>query len=575
MFVRTSPQRGLFETDALLSEKGRALLKRSWAESFARDVLPRLLVLEPQLEPLYSDTGRPNWSAARMLGLVLLRELLGLGSDREVVEALAFDARFHHALGLAPEEAYLSRRSLVEFRRRFQTRGPELAREIFDEVTAAAIEALDVRTSTQRIDSTFVTSNIALRGRAALLAEALEKLLDALGTERRVRVQDEILAWYGDQDGWDSRVSFEQVARWLHRVLREFRNDEDVTSMASYDLALDLLSQHVTLIERGRPPSDDDDDDDGPDDDPPATPSAPKKKKNTKQRSRSKTKAQHAARRKQRMKASIESTDQDVDVVASKETDIDRIQSVHDQDARFGLKGTGYHAQFAETCGNTDVELITDVAVTPANTSDMTMLTGIVESLTNHGRKPEVLLADAGYTSGDNLVHCEDRDIELVGPVRRARVERALDRNDFQYDEAGALIACPEGHTPTQLVTIRTSSHPEPQPHAHFDHATCEACPKRAQCPVADFRGRRMRVSYGRSVRVRDERLREQRTTEFRERYAPRSGIEASNSELKRAHALGRLPVRGADKVYVRVVLKAAACNIKRWHRASQLQAAA
>lgn len=569
MFVRTSAQRGLFETDALLSEKGRALLKRSWAESFARDVLPRLLELEPQLEPLYSDTGRPNWSAARMLGLLLLRELLGLGSDREVVESLAFDARFQHALGLTPEEAYLSRRSLVEFRRRFQTRGPSLAREIFDRVTDAAIEALGVSTSTQRVDSTFVTSNIALRGRAALLSEALEKLLDALGPERRTRVQDEILAWYGDQDGWDSRVNFEQVARWLHRVMREFRKDEDVTSMASYEFALDLFSQHVVLTKPGRPQAEESDEDD-PDDDPTTTSGASKK---ASKKSRPKTKAQRAARRKQRTKASLEGTDADVEVSPSKETDIDRVQSVHDQDARRGHKGTGYHAQFAETCGNADVELLTDVAVTPANTSDMTMLMSIVESLTSRDRKPNVLLTDAGYTSGDNLVDCADRGIELLGPVRRG-VERELDRHDFQYDEQGALVACPEGHAPTQLVSIRTSSHPEQQPHAQFDQEICEACPKRTQCPVSNDRDRRTRVSFGAGVRARDQRLREQRTPEFWERYAARSGIEASNSELKRAHSLGRLPVRGSDKVYVRVVLKAAACNVKRWHQASLLRAA-
>ena len=38
--------------------------------------------------------------------------------------------------------------------------------------------------------------------------------------------------------------------------------------------------------------------------------------------------------------------------------------------------------------------------------------------------------------------------------------------------------------------------------------------------------------------------------------------------ELKRAHGLGRLRVRGMHRVALQVALKATACNIKRWLRA-------
>jgi len=51
---------------------------------------------------------------------------------------------------------------------------------------------------------------------------------------------------------------------------------------------------------------------------------------------------------------------------------------------------------------------------------------------------------------------------------------------------------------------------------------------------------------------------------EFRKRYALRAGIEGTNSELKRAHGLGRLRVRGGRRVILAVYLKALACNIKR-----------
>ena len=51
---------------------------------------------------------------------------------------------------------------------------------------------------------------------------------------------------------------------------------------------------------------------------------------------------------------------------------------------------------------------------------------------------------------------------------------------------------------------------------------------------------------------------------EWRKRYDIRAGIEGTNSELKRAHGLGRLRVRGGRRVRLAVYLKALACNFKR-----------
>ena len=59
-----------------------------------------------------------------------------------------------------------------------------------------------------------------------------------------------------------------------------------------------------------------------------------------------------------------------------------------------------------------------------------------------------------------------------------------------------------------------------------------------------------------------------QQTTEWKDRYKIRSGIEATNSELKRAHGIERLRVRRLAKVCFAVACKVIACNIKRWAKA-------
>jgi hypothetical protein len=59
--------------------------------------------------------------------------------------------------------------------------------------------------------------------------------------------------------------------------------------------------------------------------------------------------------------------------------------------------------------------------------------------------------------------------------------------------------------------------------------------------------------------------LRDQATPEFKEQHKIRSGIEATNSELKRCHGFGKLRVRGRPRVTLAVHLKVLALNVKRY----------
>ena len=105
----------------------RTRLKASWAHLFRRKVLPILFKGEDQYAILYGKTCRPNFSVARLLGLCLLQELNNL-SDQQALDtsAFGFDIRWRYALDASDEHAYLSRRSLVEFRRRLAAKDPEM-----------------------------------------------------------------------------------------------------------------------------------------------------------------------------------------------------------------------------------------------------------------------------------------------------------------------------------------------------------------------------------------------------------------------------------------------------------------
>ena len=81
--------------------------------------------------------------------------------------------------------------------------------------------------------------------------------------------------------------------------------------------------------------------------------------------------------------------------------------------------------------------------------------------------------------------------------------------------------------------------------------------------PIGDFR-----LEITPEIRLRDHMYALQQTTEWKDRYKIRAGIEATNSELKRAHGIGRLRVRRIAKVCFAVACKVIACNIKRWAKA-------
>jgi hypothetical protein len=81
---------------------------------------------------------------------------------------------------------------------------------------------------------------------------------------------------------------------------------------------------------------------------------------------------------------------------------------------------------------------------------------------------------------------------------------------------------------------------------------------------VEQRRGGRVLKFNTAAVAVARRRL-EQETPAGKEQHKIRSGIEATNSELKRRHGLGKLQVRRRVRVELAVRLKVLALNIKRY----------
>ena len=551
MFKPTDRQRSILEAEYQLSESVRRRLKNTWANGFAAKVLPILMEEEVHFASLYSDeTGRPNWSVARLLGLSLLQEYNNF-DDQKALDCLSFDVRWQHALGLRPEDSYLSRRSLVDFRSRLVSADPEMRmmRDIFDKVGSAAIKELSISVKEQRVDSTLVTSNILTRGRVDLFRKTLVHFLDWLSQrlpQRMERFSPSTRKWYEGlkDDGWFAKYDKDKVkpllaelADRLYEVVRLFAQDKEVRIAEPYQLVERIIGEHCKLVSA----TDDDDEKTSDDGDKGADTSdgdAPVK----------------------------------IKVLKKPEYPGNSMQSPYDPDAGYGHKGPGYMVHVPETCHNESTEIITDFDVTSAGETDRGKDIGVIDRLIESDKQPEILYEDAGYPTAQGLIDAEKKGTKLMAPITAGRLpEGTIGRDRFQFDDASRLCTqCPAGHLPIRHGMRSTNSNKPATLNAYFDGKICRLCELQSKCIVRKPNNGKKgnpHLEVGAHLIARDKALAAQRENGWWDKYSIRAGVEASMSELKRGHGIGKLRIRRMPRVRFAVGMKIIACNIKRWLR--------
>jgi len=521
----------LFGVETQLSPSLRARLESSWARLFRLEVLPLLLKNEDEYKMLYGETGRPNFSVARLLGLCLLQEWNNL-SDQEALDAFSFDIRWRYALDVGENEDYLSRRSLVEFRRRLASKDPEmkLIRNVFDNVRDSAIKKLGLSSANQRLDSTHIISNIRMRGRLALFSNTLDLFLRSLNEAQLSKVSKAVQDWHAKEpEGWfglgpaEQKAKVQELARYVYELILLFEKN-DLSALEPYQLLKRLFSEQCELAK--------------------------------------------------------DSSEESSKVQVKKKTEGTTLQSPYDPDASYGHKGPGYSLHVSETCNNAKTEMITDYEVHGAARSDKGKALPAIERLSASGLKPEVLFADGGYPSGPSALKVVEQGVEFMAPVNRVRLgDDVVGRDLFEFNSEGLATKCPMGHSPIDHRIMSGNNTTRRSLHAVFDGKTCRSCAMLDRCPVRAPNHRAkgcrpqdtvgdFRLEITPELRMRDHMYAIQQTTEWKDRYKIRAGIEATNSELKRAHGIGRLRVRRLSKVCFAVACKLIACNIKRWARA-------
>lgn len=535
MFRRSDPQGSLFQASELLPEDKQKRLEGTWAWQFRRKALP--LIDEGSFEELYcADNGRPNKPVRTVIGILVLKEFFDL-TDDETLYRVDFDLGWQVALGLTPEEAHCCQKTLHNFRAKLL--GSDRPRQLFAQMTDGMLKELGLSVERQRLDSTHILSNIARLTRLGLFCETIRLFLRELkqaapkksetvpaALRRRYLKEDEADTLYHDAPSAETPRRLRVCARDAYRLVNRFKGDQKVLALDSFGILSRLFHEQCEISENAPVPEKDD--------------------------------------------ADAEEAAAPVKLKESQEVSSASLQSPHDIDATYsGHKGKGYEVQVAETVGNgAKPELITQVAVTPACGSDESATLPTLEALAERGLQPRELTTDTNYASAENVLACAQRGTEVVAPVKGPAAEpaRANEKTlaDFQVDvkAAQAPVRCPAGHAPESQERKENGGIT-----ATYAKLHCARCPFKKSCPAKrNPNGTRTLKTTVREHTLAQRRRYEQ-TEEFRKRYAERAGIEATNSELKRAHGMGFLRVRGGARVKLAVYFKALACNVKRMVR--------
>ncbi|CRK55167.1 hypothetical protein [Alloactinosynnema sp. L-07] len=249
-----------------------------------------------------------------------------------------------------------------------------------------------------------------------------------------------------------------------------------------------------------------------------------------------------------------------------------RLTTPHDPDARTAVKRDtawdGYKVHITETCEPDAPHLITTVRTTSAAEADMAQTAAVHEALAVKELLPKEHLVDAGYVDADHIIRARtEYGVDLVGPVprdtsRHKSTDGAFDNTRFHIDWDAERVTCPGGKNSAQWKPAR-STRGTPVVRVQFAARDCGPCPLRQHCTTSRY-GRQLTLRPRAEHDVLVHARQQQDTTEWRQRYKRRAGVEGTISQGVLAFGLRRSRYRGLGKTGLQHLLTAAAMNLTR-----------
>src|SRR5271170_1884745 len=460
---------------------------------------------------LYVNNGRPS-IAPRIVSVVMVLQRYSGMSDREAVDAFAFDARWKYAAGMLDfDHPGFVHTVLVEMRERL--RRSEKPNRIFEAVLEAARGAGLIGRK-RVLDSTALYDAVATQDTVTLVRSALVGLLatvdDGLAAEMRGSFERED----------DYKKPGKPACDWDDAKAREALVEA---------LALDGYAALATLHDHALDP-----------------------------RTR-----QAAGLLATVLGQDLEQREDDVFRIARGVAE-DRLISTVDPEARHGHKtaARGFDGYKGHVSIDPDSELIVATEVTAGNVGDAVPAAAMLEEVLETAKSapadaPVEIYGDSSYGTAELVEHIEAAGAEANTKVQPpSAVKGHFAQDAFRIDPDAKTVTCPGGALVRLRVRKDGSGLAIFAPH-------CASCPLRAQCTDSPS-GRVVNVhaKYETLVRSRAR----QRDPAWKARYrATRPKVERKIGHLmRRKHGGRRARVRGCARVAADFALLAASVNLAR-----------
>jgi transposase len=468
-----------------------------------------------------SRLGRPTVAARVVATVMLLQAHEGL-SDREACDRLAYDLRWKAAAGIAVGSGSFHPTVLVGMRNRL--RASERPRRLFEDVNTTA-RAAGLLTGRRRVlDSTPLLDAVATQDTVTQLRAAIRKLLTVAEQAGEVALAAAVRAVLARDDeygtvgkppcDWDDKAARDALVDALVRdanaalTVLHGRELTGPLSEAAELLAL-VAGQDVEADEHG---------------------------------------TFRIARRVAR----------------------DRVISTVDTQARHGHKSRartfdGYKAHLAI---DPDDELITNVAVTPANAADRDALDELLDEtdMASGGEDddsdqggaeapaPVTVFGDSAYADGATLDKLTGAGHEVFAKVPPVRNSKGYSKDQFTIDPAAGTVSCPAGHTAP--IRARRAGGGL----ARFAQ-WCAGCPLRAACTTS--RSGRVITIHPHEAALQQAKT-AQRDPAWQQTYrTTRPSVERKIAHFtRRAWGGRRARCRGQARILTDVITRAGAVNL-------------
>lgn len=505
-------QQHFFDSTHHMNPKIVEKLEKSWASKFYEHIFCQ--IDEAPFAVLYSDMGRPNTPVNILISLEYIKHMKDL-TDPDLIDAFHFDYLVNYAVGIRTlGEMNLAPRTLYYFRQRvyeYCQENPEgetlLFRQFITLVEHFAKEAgIDLKE--QRYDTTHVISNIKKAGRLSLAYDVLVKSINAIPEEKRTESLRRAL----DKDF---------KTQMLYKVKAGESENRTARLLTLCQEALQVMEANST----GTP-----------------------------------------AEVRQLLERFIQEQTHQVEgkqvLKSTKDIRSDSLQSAHDTEATYRIKGnkghSGYSLGISETCSaENPFQLITDYSIQPNITSDVEILSQRAGKIREH-TGVEKLYVDGGFHGKAVYNAAEENQIDIHLTNMTGKPLQKMDPTAFELSEDNHIITCPKGEKPLRANLTRD------QTIAHFSHEACDNCQYLQDCySKKQKKDHVVRINL---KSINASKKRDIMKAEKKENISKRAAIEGTNSCLKRT-GLDHPKVRGQQKISFVSGYKSVGQNAKRFFR--------